>query len=141
MLHYVIETQATNGTGAVAYTQAYLDEQDAWQKYHELLTVAEKSAVAYHAVFIIDENLTVLAYELAKRPSYSGNPVWFVLEFQSGDGSGAVVPMAYTDKADAWNKFYTVLGYAAKSSVPKHGAVIIKQDLEWYREELAERSE
>lgn len=141
MLYYVIETQAGNGTGSVAFTQAYLDVQDAFAKYHELLTVAEKSVVQYHAVFVVDENLTILAYELAKRQSYpAGTEVWFALEFQSGD-SGAVIPMAYTDKADAWNKFYTVLAYAAKSSVPKHGAMIIKQDLEWYREELAERSE
>lgn len=141
MIYYVIETQTTNGTGAVGFSAAYTDEQDAYAKYHELLSVAEKSPVDYHGVFIVDENLAIPAYELARRISYpAGDPVWFVLEFQSGE-TGSVIPLTYTDKPSAWQQFYGILQFAAKSSIPKHGAILIRQDLEIYHETLAERSE
>ena len=60
---------------------------------------------------------------------------WFVFEFQ---GTAALV-FSYTNKADAWAKYYEVLMYAAKSSVPLHGAMLINSDQTEYHMQMAER--
>lgn len=140
MLYYVVEMQTTNDVGTVGFTQAYTNEQDAYEKYHDILRIAEKSAVDYHSAVIINEDLELLANELAKRLSYpKETSIWFVLEFQSNGNNGAVIPMAYDDKSNAWQKYYQILQYAAKSAVSKHGAFIIGHDLAEYHETLAER--
>lgn len=140
MLYYVVEMQTTNGVGAVGFTQAYTSEQNAYEKYHDILRIAEKSSVDYHAVIIIDEDLTLVESELAKRTLYpEETSVWFVLEVQTTEGSGAVIPMAYANKSDAWQKYYKILQYAAKSAVEKHGAFMIGHDLLEFHNELAER--
>lgn len=141
MLYYVIEMQTNNGTGVVGFTQAYINDQDAFEKYHEIMRIAEKSSVDYHATMIINEDLDVIATELAKRPTYpESNDVWFVLELQSNIENGAVIPMAYTDKAVAWQKYYQILEYASVSTVPKHGSFMINHTLAEYHEQLAERA-
>ena len=140
MIYYVIELQTNNGTGVVGFTQVYINEQDAFEKYHEIMKIAEKSAVDYHAAMIIDENFNIVATELARRSNYPNiDDVWFVLEFQSNGESGAVIPMAYTTKPAAWQKYYQILQYAAVSDIPKHGSFMINHTLAEYHNELAER--
>jgi hypothetical protein len=60
---------------------------------------------------------------------------WFVFELQ---GSAALVSN-YSNKADAWSKYYEILMYAAKSSVPLHGAMLVSADLSEIVYQMAER--
>ena len=60
---------------------------------------------------------------------------WFVFELQ---GSAALVNV-YAAKADAWAKYYEILMYAAKSSVPHHGALMVSEDMAEYHMGMAER--
>ena len=53
---------------------------------------------------------------------------YYVIEFQTGD-TGAAIPLAYTDRNLALQKFHEIMAYASVSSVPKHGAIIITEDL------------
>lgn len=52
----------------------------------------------------------------------------YVMELQSGETSGAAIPMAYTDQPDAEEKYHQILQFAAKSSVLKHGAVMMDEN-------------
>lgn len=54
MIFYVIELQ-TSSTGAVI-SFAFNNQPDAEAKYHELLSVAAKSAVAKHGAMLISED-------------------------------------------------------------------------------------
>lgn len=55
--------------------------------------------------------------------------VYYVLEFQSGVNSGAVLPVAYTDRATAEAAYHTILSAAATSDVRKHGAMLCNEDM------------
>lgn len=139
-MFYTIEFQ-TNGDVGSAMPFSFATEKEALTKYHEIMMYAENSQVEKHGAAIIDENLSILKAELGLRDEASENlPVFFALEFQTSEGTGSCIPMAYGDKADAWNKFYTVLAYAAKSDVEKHGAMIITSDLFKVDARLAERN-
>lgn len=54
--------------------------------------------------------------------------MFYVLEFQTG-ANGAVIPVAYADRNEAESKYHEILMYAAKSNIPKHGAMIVTEDL------------
>lgn len=49
---------------------------------------------------------------------------YFVTEIQNA----TMTVYAYDDFADAQSKYHTILSYAAKSDVEKHGAMIINGD-------------
>lgn len=53
--------------------------------------------------------------------------IYYVIELQSGD-TGACLPVAYTDRANAEQKYHEVLMYACKSNIRKHGAMLINED-------------
>lgn len=53
--------------------------------------------------------------------------IYYVIELQTGD-TGACLPVAYQDRADAEEKYHQVLQFAAKSDVRKHGAMIVTED-------------
>ena len=55
--------------------------------------------------------------------------VYYVLEFQTGVDSGAVLPVAYTDRATAEAAYHTILSAAATSDVRKHGAMLCNEDM------------
>lgn len=55
--------------------------------------------------------------------------VYYVLEFQTGVNSGAVLPVAYTDRATAEAAYHTILSAAATSNVRKHGAMLCNEDM------------
>lgn len=61
MIFYVIELQS-GSTGAVI-SFAFNNQPDAEAKYHELLSVAAKSAVAKHAVLLISDDGFVIKQE------------------------------------------------------------------------------
>ena len=50
--------------------------------------------------------------------------IYYVIELQSST-TGAAIPFAYTELQDAEAKYHPILAAAAKSAVPKHGAMII----------------
>ena len=55
--------------------------------------------------------------------------VFYVLEFQTGEGTGAVLPVAYTDRATAEAAYHTILAAAATSDIRKHGAILCNEDM------------
>ena len=64
--------------------------------------------------------------------------MYYVIEFQTGS-TGAALVNTYTSRDDAEQKFHQVMAAAAKSAVPKHGCMIITDDLFVLKEELAYR--
>lgn len=61
MIFYVIELQSSS-TGAVI-SFAFNNQPDAEAKYHELLAIAAKSAVAKHGAMLISEDGFVVKEE------------------------------------------------------------------------------
>lgn len=54
--------------------------------------------------------------------------MYYVIEVQTGN-TGAVIPFAFDNKADAESKYHALLSVAATSDVPKHGAILFNDDL------------
>lgn len=54
--------------------------------------------------------------------------MYYVLELQTTDSSGAVIPFTYTNQAEAESKYHSLLAVCAISSVPKHGAMLFDAD-------------
>ena len=61
--------------------------------------------------------------------------MFYVIEVQTG-ASGAVIPFAFENRPDAEAKYHELLAAAAKSAVPKHGAMLITDDLFLVKQEL-----
>lgn len=53
--------------------------------------------------------------------------IYYAIELQSG-ATGAGLVQAYTNKADASEKYHQILQAAVKSNVPKHGAFVIDEN-------------
>ena len=53
--------------------------------------------------------------------------MYFVLEIQIGE-TGAILPFAFDNLADAEAKYHSILAVAAKSSVQKHSAVLMAEN-------------
>ena len=64
---------------------------------------------------------------------------YYVFELQTGS-TGAALVNTYDNREDAEEKYFSVMKAAAKSNVPKHGAMIITEDLFQLKGELAYRS-
>lgn len=62
--------------------------------------------------------------------------IFYVLEFQTTNGSGAVIPTAYTDRPTAEAAYHQVLAAAAQSSVYKHGAMLCNEDMFVLKQEV-----
>ena len=54
--------------------------------------------------------------------------MFYVVEVQTSD-IGAVLPFAFDNRPDAEAKYHDLLRIAAKSSVPKHGVMLLDEDL------------
>ena len=54
--------------------------------------------------------------------------IYYVIEFQTG-ATGAVLPVAYTDRNQAESAYHTILSAAAVSEIPKHGVMLCNADL------------
>lgn len=65
--------------------------------------------------------------------------IYYVLEFQTSSGSGAVIPTIHHSRQDAEARYHTILAAAASSEIEKHGAAILTEDLFVVKKELAPR--
>lgn len=54
--------------------------------------------------------------------------VYYVIETQSGSTPAALVTV-FNDMATAKQKYYTIMAAAAVSQVPKHGAMLMTEDM------------
>ena len=54
--------------------------------------------------------------------------VYIVIEIQSDGATASTLTNAYTDRADAENKYHTVLAYASKSAVPMHSVALLSDE-------------
>lgn len=52
---------------------------------------------------------------------------YFVLEIQINE-TGAIIPFAFDNQADAEAKYHAILSVAAKSSVDKHSAILMAEN-------------
>lgn len=67
--------------------------------------------------------------------------VYYVIEFQTTDGVGAAIVNTYTNEAAARAKYHEVMAAASISTVAKHGAMIVTEDLFKLMAELAPKAE
>ena len=63
--------------------------------------------------------------------------MFIVMEIQNS-GTASTIVNTYNTRNDAENKYHTVLAYAAISSVPKHGAVMLTEDGDYIKHECFE---
>ena len=130
---YVIEFQSGQ-TGSVisfAFTNEQYQAGEADAKYHDLLRVAATSNVRKHGVILMTDLLVPIKQDVYNHGANDEESlITYVLEVQSGE-SGAVIPFAFSsDQRSAIDsKYYSLLAAAAQSSVPRHGAMIIDEDL------------
>ena len=61
--------------------------------------------------------------------------IFYVIELQT-TSTGAVISFAFTNQPDAEAKYHELLSVAAKSAVPKHGAMLISEDGFMIKEEF-----
>lgn len=54
--------------------------------------------------------------------------MYYVIETQTND-NGSVLPFAFTNPADAEEKYHDILRVASKSENKKHGCMIINDDM------------
>ena len=133
MLFYVIEFQSGKTGSVIPF--AFTDEQyhagEADAKYHDLLRVAATSNVRKHGVILMTDLFVPIKQDIYTHgENEEENTLTYVLEVQSGE-SGAVIPFAFaSDQRSAIDsKYYSILAAAAQSSVPRHGAMVIDEDL------------
>lgn len=54
--------------------------------------------------------------------------MFYVIEIQTTDASGAVIPFSFTDRSQAEAKYHSLLAVCATSTVKKHGAMLFNED-------------
>lgn len=54
--------------------------------------------------------------------------IYYVVEIQTQEATGAVIPFTFTDRGQAEAKYHSLLAVASVSSVPKHGAMLFNDD-------------
>lgn len=67
--------------------------------------------------------------------------MYYVIEFQTNNGTGAAIPFAFANQADAEAKYHELLAVAAKSAVEKHGVALVTDDLFFTKKEVYTHSE
>ena len=55
--------------------------------------------------------------------------MFYVIEFQTSGSSGSAIVNTYTDIQVARQRYYTIMAAASVSDVPKHGAMLLTDDL------------
>ena len=65
--------------------------------------------------------------------------VYYVVETQTSDGVGAAIVNTYTDEQQARQAWHTIMAAASVSSVKKHGAILLTEDLYKMAGEIAPR--
>lgn len=54
--------------------------------------------------------------------------MYYVIEIQTSENQGAVIPFTFTDLNHAYSKYHALLSVAAVSNVPKHGAMLFNDE-------------
>lgn len=54
--------------------------------------------------------------------------IYYVIEIQTLNNSGAVIPFSFADRNQAEAKYHSLLAVCATSDVPKHGAMLFNDD-------------
>lgn len=54
--------------------------------------------------------------------------LYYVIEIQTSNGAGAVIPFNFSDRNEAEAKYHSLLAVCATSTVPKHGAMLFNDD-------------
>lgn len=54
--------------------------------------------------------------------------MFYVIEIQTNENTGAVIPFTFIDRDQAEAKYHSLLAVAAVSQIPKHGAMIFNDD-------------
>lgn len=54
--------------------------------------------------------------------------MYFVLEIQINGDTGSILPFSFNNREDAEAKYHSILAVAAKSTVPKHSAVLMAEN-------------
>lgn len=54
--------------------------------------------------------------------------MFYVIEIQTGNKTGAILPFTFADHSQAEEKYHTLLAVAAVSEVAKHGAMLFTDD-------------
>ena len=54
--------------------------------------------------------------------------IFYVIEIQSQQDTGAILPFTFSNRDRAEAKYHELLAVAAMSQVPKHGAMLFNSD-------------
>lgn len=54
--------------------------------------------------------------------------MFYVLEIQTNENTGAVIPFTFSNRNEAEAKYHSLLAVAAVSQVEKHGAMLFTDD-------------
>ena len=139
MVYFVIEFQSGDTGAALIYK--YNTYSEAEYKYYDTMRAASASSVPKHGAILFDENMNMHLFNgVAHRETPSDIMLYYVLEFQTGGEVDAVIPVYYTDRAIAEQKYHQVLAAAAVSSVPKHGVIMVTSDMFEVKKEMAYRA-
>ena len=69
-----------------------------------------------------------------------GCTMFYVIEIQTSNNSGAIIPFTFTNRADAEAKYHSLLAVCAKSEVIKHGAMLFNDDGFIIKSEMYDRT-
>ena len=64
---------------------------------------------------------------------------FYIIELQSGEETGSSIVTTKQTQQEAEQVFHTIMAAASVSSVPKHGAMIVTEDMFVLKQELAYR--
>lgn len=132
-----VEFQKSAQDTVSCLVNAYQDRSDAEQQYHDVLRYASKTTLLKHGCTLLTE-----AGDYIKNEAYGDgetNPdARIVIEFQKTSPS-AISPIVnyYTDASDAEVRYHTILTFAPKTTLAKHGGIMLREDgshlkAEWY---------
>lgn len=66
--------------------------------------------------------------------------VFYVIEFQTVGETGSCLVNTYTNEQQARQKYHEIMAAASVSNVPKHGAMIVTEDLFAVLSEIAPKA-
>lgn len=135
---FIVAELQKNTEGAVTgIVTAHADMADGNAKYHTILAAAYKSGLLRHSATMLTEEGEYIKSE-AYGSEHTDPEIKIVIEFQKSSES-VISPIVndYADPSDAEVRYHTILTYAPKSNLMKHGAIMLREDgthvkAEWY---------
>lgn len=133
---FIVAELQKQSPGAISpIITAHENDADAIARYHTVLKAAATSNLLRHSATLLTET-----GEYIRSESYGTEQdvpgMMAVIEFQKS-GTISTVANDYADPADAEVRYHTILTYAPKSGLAKHGAIMLREDgtrvkAEWY---------